>query len=98
MIITVMLKDKIIVFHHLLTRSMLYLLYLLLIVLLAFSLYYDCNKLQVLKLEKRLDENLTYLRDAPLEHSTFPFDMEPTPHPKGAPIPINPIKVRTYCV
>ena len=52
----------------------------------------------MLKLEKRLDENLTYLRDAPLEHSTFPFDMEPTPHPKGAPIPINPIKVRTYCV
>jgi len=52
------------------------------------------KKIEVLKLEKRLDEHLTYLRDAPLHYSTVPFELEPTPHPRGAAIPINPIKVR----
>lgn len=52
--------------------------------------------MQVLKLEKRLDTDLTYLRDAPLSYSTVPFDLEITPHPKGAPVPVNTIKVRFF--
>lgn len=51
------------------------------------------QSIEVLKLEKRLDEHLFYLRDAPLEYSTVPFNHEAVPHPSGAPVPINPIKV-----
>jgi len=46
-----------------------------------------------LKLEKRLDDNLRYLRDAPPEYSTFPFDMIPELRGSDAPVPINTIKV-----
>jgi len=49
--------------------------------------------IEVLKLEKRLDPHLFYLRDALPEYSTIPFDFEPVPHPPGATIPVNPIKV-----
>lgn len=52
------------------------------------------QKIEVLRLEKRLDDKLLYLRDAPPEYSTFPFDMEPEMHPEGEPVPINPIQVR----
>lgn len=52
------------------------------------------REIEVLRLEKRLDEHLYYLRDAEPEFSTFPFDMDPEPHPEGAPVPVNPIKVR----
>lgn len=48
----------------------------------------------MLKLEKRLDDELLYLRDAPDVHSTVPFDLEATPHPKGAAVPINSVKVK----
>ena len=48
---------------------------------------------EVLKLEKRLDDQLYYLRDAPAEYSTFPFDMDPVPLPKGADVPLNTLKV-----
>ncbi len=51
------------------------------------------QKVEVLKLEKRLDEELYYLRDAPQEFSTVPFNFEMVPHPPGAPVPINDIKV-----
>ncbi|XP_050027321.1 large ribosomal subunit protein bL19m [Dermacentor andersoni] len=51
-------------------------------------------KIEVLRLEKRLDEHLRYLRDAPLEYSTFPFDMEPQTHSEGADVPINTLKVK----
>ena len=51
------------------------------------------QKMEVLKLEKRLDEELYYLRDAPQEYSTVPFDFEPVPLPKGATVPLNIIKV-----
>src|SRR4051812_26348589 len=51
------------------------------------------QSIQVLRLEKRPDENLLYLRDALLEYSTFPFDMQPEPLPPGAPIPVNLTKV-----
>ena len=51
-------------------------------------------KVEVIKLEKRVDDSLYYLRDAPAQYSTFPFDMEAIPHPPGAPIPVNDMKVR----
>lgn len=51
------------------------------------------TKLEVLRLEKRLDEELLYLRDAPLEFSTFPMDMEAEILPEGTPVPVNPIIV-----
>ncbi|XP_021948611.1 39S ribosomal protein L19, mitochondrial isoform X2 [Folsomia candida] len=47
-----------------------------------------------LRLEKRLDDNLRYLRDAPLEYSTFPFDMTPEVKNPDAPVPINPLKIK----
>ncbi|CAM1295747.1 MRPL19 (predicted), partial [Pycnogonum litorale] len=52
------------------------------------------QKIEVLKLEKRTDDQLLYLRDALPEYSTFPFDMVPVPHPEGNPVPVNPIKVK----
>ena len=51
------------------------------------------QSIDVLKLEKRLDPHLFYLRDALPEYSTVPFDFEPVPHPPGASVPVNPIKV-----
>lgn len=52
------------------------------------------RKIECLRLEKRLDPHLRYLRDAPAEYSTFPFDMEPEYLPEGAPVPVNEIKVK----
>ena len=52
------------------------------------------QEIEVLKLEKRLDDELYYLRDAPQEHSTIPFDFEAIPHPPGAPVPVNKMKAR----
>ncbi|CAH1800016.1 unnamed protein product [Owenia fusiformis] len=46
------------------------------------------QKIEVLKLEKRVDDDLLYLRDCPQEYSTVPFDMEPVPLAKGAPVPV----------
>ncbi|XP_012251239.2 39S ribosomal protein L19, mitochondrial [Athalia rosae] len=51
------------------------------------------QKIDCLRLEKRLDDELLYLRDAPLEYSTFSFDMEPEILPEGTPVHINDIKV-----
>lgn len=51
------------------------------------------QKIECLRLEKRLDEDLLYLRDAPLEYSTFPFDMKPEILPEGTPVPLNEMKV-----
>lgn len=45
--------------------------------------------IEVLKLEKRLDNELTYLRDAPPEFSTIPGDMKPILHPEDTPVPVN---------
>ena len=47
------------------------------------------QSIQVLKLEKRLDESLRYLRDCPLEYSTFPVDMQPELRNPDALVPIN---------
>ena len=52
------------------------------------------QNVEVLRLEKRLDEDLMYLRDAPQEYSTVPLDMEPTPLPKGTTVPVNTIRVK----
>lgn len=50
-------------------------------------------RIEVLKLERRLDDDLSYLMDSPPEYSTVPLDMQPVPHPAGAPVPLNPLKV-----
>lgn len=39
-----------------------------------------------------MDDRLLYLRDAPLEYSTFPFDLEAELTPAGS-VPINEIKI-----
>ncbi|KAK2710741.1 large ribosomal subunit protein bL19m-like [Artemia franciscana] len=51
------------------------------------------KRIEVLRLEKRLDSTLYYLRDALPQYSTFSFDMEPEPRIEGATIPINPLQV-----
>ncbi|KAH8280983.1 hypothetical protein KR054_006390 [Drosophila jambulina] len=50
-------------------------------------------KVEVLRLEKRLDDSLFYLRDALPEYSTFDENMEAEPLEEGAPVPVNDIKV-----
>lgn len=50
-------------------------------------------KIECLLLEKRLDPELLYLRDAPLEYSLIDPNMEPKIHPEGEPVPINDIQV-----
>ncbi|XP_053314740.1 39S ribosomal protein L19, mitochondrial [Spea bombifrons] len=50
-------------------------------------------EIQVLKLEKRLDDNLMYLRDALPEYSTFDFNMKPVISISDE-IPVNEIKVK----
>nr|CAG4651383.1 EOG090X0F2L [Simocephalus serrulatus]SVE94542.1 EOG090X0F2L [Simocephalus serrulatus] len=52
------------------------------------------QKIEVLRLEKRLDESLLYLRDALPEYSTFPLDMEPERRLDNSFVPINPLKVK----
>nr|AEE63526.1 unknown [Dendroctonus ponderosae] len=52
------------------------------------------HKVEVLRLEKRLDDKLLYLRDALPEYSTFDLNMDVEILPEGAPIPVNPIKVK----
>ncbi|KAI6233045.1 putative 39S ribosomal protein L19, mitochondrial [Aphelenchoides fujianensis] len=51
-------------------------------------------KIETIKLEKRLDHDLSYLQDALPEYSTFDFNLEPISHPSGSPVPINDIKVK----
>jgi large subunit ribosomal protein L19 len=52
------------------------------------------QKIEVIRLEKRLDEKLFYLRDALPEFSTFDLNMEPENLPDGAAVPINDMKVK----
>lgn len=51
------------------------------------------QKIEVIKLERRLDDELFYLRDCDLIHSTFPLNMEPVILPPGAPVPVNTTQV-----
>jgi len=46
-------------------------------------------KIEVLRLEKRLDDELYYLRDAPQDYSTVPFDMEAEILPEESSVPVN---------
>lgn len=50
--------------------------------------------IEVLKLEKRLDDNLVYLRDCLPEYSYFPQDMKPVPLEVGAEVPLNKMLVK----
>ncbi|PIK36393.1 putative 39S ribosomal protein L19, mitochondrial [Apostichopus japonicus] len=52
------------------------------------------HKLEVLKLEKRTDAHLLYLRDALPEYSTIDPDMIAIKHPPGRPVPVNDIVVK----
>lgn len=45
--------------------------------------------LEVLKLEKRLDDNLMYLRDALPAYSTVDVDMKPVPYSFSGEVPVN---------
>lgn len=47
------------------------------------------QKIEVLKLEKRLDDNLMYLRDALPEYSTVDPDMKPMPISAADEVPVN---------
>ncbi|NXG32974.1 RM19 protein, partial [Dromaius novaehollandiae] len=52
------------------------------------------QEIQVLKLEKRLDDNLMYLRDALPEYSTFDVNMKPESRLDQEEIPVNKLQVR----
>lgn len=53
------------------------------------------QKIEVLRLEKRLDDELFYLRDCPLEYSYFPQDMKASFQSDFQEVPVNPLVVRT---
>lgn len=52
------------------------------------------QQIEVLKLEKRLDDNLMYLRDALPEYCTLDPDMKPHPFSTTGEVPVNKVKVR----
>uniref|UniRef100_A0A1A7XK44 Large ribosomal subunit protein bL19m n=1 Tax=Iconisemion striatum TaxID=60296 RepID=A0A1A7XK44_9TELE len=52
------------------------------------------QKIEVLKLEKRLDDNLMYLRDALPEYSTVDPEMKPVPFSPAGEVPVNKLKVK----
>ncbi|XP_065354575.1 large ribosomal subunit protein bL19m [Calliphora vicina] len=52
------------------------------------------QKIEVLRLEKRLDDHLLYLRDALPEYSTFDINMEPEIMEEDSPVPVNEVQVR----
>lgn len=52
------------------------------------------QKIEVIRLEKRLDDKLFYLRDSLPEYSTFDENMEPELQVESKPVPINDIKVQ----
>lgn len=51
------------------------------------------QKIEVLKLEKRLDDNLMYLRDALPEYSTVDPDMKPALLSPTGEVPVNKVRV-----
>jgi len=53
-------------------------------------------KVEVIRLEKRLDEELYYLRDAPLEYSAVPLDLDVEILPEGSPVPVNKTVVKLH--
>lgn len=61
----------------------------------CFELYNPrISEIQVVKLEKRLDDNLLYLRDALPEYSTFDINMKPITTEINQEAPVNKLKVK----
>ncbi|XP_053443686.1 39S ribosomal protein L19, mitochondrial [Nycticebus coucang] len=61
----------------------------------CFELYNPrVQEIQVVKLEKRLDDSLLYLRDALPEYSTFDVNMKPVAREPGQEVPVNKLKVK----
>ncbi|XP_003413752.1 large ribosomal subunit protein bL19m [Loxodonta africana] len=61
----------------------------------CFQLYNPrIQEIQVVKLEKRLDDSLLYLRDALPEYSTFDRNMKPVAHESDQEVPVNQLKVK----
>ncbi|XP_014702760.1 large ribosomal subunit protein bL19m [Equus asinus] len=61
----------------------------------CFELYNPrIQAIQVVKLEKRLDDSLLYLRDALPEYSTFDMNMKPVAHEPNEEVHVNQLKVK----
>ncbi|XP_004473417.1 large ribosomal subunit protein bL19m [Dasypus novemcinctus] len=61
----------------------------------CFQLYNPrIQEIQVVKLEKRLDDSLLYLRDALPEYSTFDMNMKPVAQDPTQEVPVNKLKVK----
>ncbi|KAM6180313.1 large ribosomal subunit protein bL19m [Erethizon dorsatum] len=61
----------------------------------CFDLYNPrIREIQVVKLEKRLDDSLLYLRDALPEYSTFDINMKPVTPELDKEVPVNKLKVK----
>ncbi|XP_023574128.1 39S ribosomal protein L19, mitochondrial [Octodon degus] len=61
----------------------------------CFDLYNPrIHEIQVVKLEKRLDDSLLYLRDALPEYSTFDVNMKPEAPEYDKEVPVNKLKVK----
>ncbi|XP_078300768.1 large ribosomal subunit protein bL19m [Panthera onca] len=61
----------------------------------CFELYNPrIQEIQVVKLEKRLDDSLLYLRDALPEYSTFDMNMKPVVQETSHDVPVNQLKVK----
>ncbi|XP_037663351.1 39S ribosomal protein L19, mitochondrial [Choloepus didactylus] len=61
----------------------------------CFQLYNPrIQEIQVVKLEKRLDDSLLYLRDALPEYSTFDMNMKPVAQDPNQEVPVNKLKVK----
>ncbi|XP_062065725.1 large ribosomal subunit protein bL19m [Lepus europaeus] len=61
----------------------------------CFELYNPrIQEIQVIKLEKRLDDSLLYLRDALPEYSTFDMNMKPITPESSREVPVNKLQVK----
>ncbi|EPY75238.1 39S ribosomal protein L19, mitochondrial [Camelus ferus] len=61
----------------------------------CFELYNPrIQEIQVVKLERRLDDSLLYLRDALPEYSTFDMNMKPVAQEPSQEVPVNQLKVK----
>ena len=54
------------------------------------------KEIEVLKLEKRLDDELYYLRDCDPKYCMVPIDMVAEKAPENKPIPINDVIISVY--
>lgn len=55
------------------------------------------QNIEVLKLEKWLDDNLMYLRDALPEYSTVDPEMKPVPFSVSGEVPVNKVRRSRCC-